>query len=84
MSWGFALGGVGMVTPLHVYLQAICSPLSFLRLPILKRETCLVFNVNFLNSNQHNSVITDVLLISSSTLIQDKTLVLFYFKFSFY
>lgn len=36
-----------LVTSLHVCLQAICNPLSFLRLPVLKRETCLVFNVNF-------------------------------------
>lgn len=43
---GMRGGGVPtLVTPLHVCLQTVCSPLSFLRL--FKRETCLILNVNF-------------------------------------
>ena len=47
ISHGPRVWDLTLVTPLHVYLQAVCSPVSFLRLPILKRETCLVLNVNF-------------------------------------
>lgn len=49
-----------LVTLLHVYLQAVCSPLSFSKANNLKkekRETCLVCNVNFLNINQHGRVL---------------------------
>lgn len=47
VSHSLWVGDLSLVTPLHVHLQAVWNPLSFLRLPILKREKHLVFNVNF-------------------------------------